>query len=372
MKIELLSSTLRDALSKLHAVVDKKNTRPILSNCLLKAQGSFLELCATDLEVTIKINLEAKIEGNGNFCINSKQFFDVLKELPESMVSLEVNQNENTLKLKCDKIQFTLLILSSEEYPRLDFEANSKPFEIKTKDITNFISKVSHAVSTDETRINLNGIYLQKFTQDTLRAVAIDGHRLAMLDMSYPGIENKSLKEGIIIPKKGIHEVNRLADTCQEDTIEISSDESTICFKVKDYYFLSIRLIAREYPKYSSVIPSKTTFGFKGNKESILHALRRVKLLANEKNNGVKFILSHDKLTLASSHPTLGEASEDLLIEYTGESIEIGFNAKYLMDSLNTIDDEYVNFEFNNELSPVVLKSDNNPSFLGIIMPLKI
>src|SRR5690606_3196743 len=180
MKIAIQSHSLRDAINKVLSVVDKKNSRPILTNCLLKTSGNKLELIATDLEVSAKIILDAKIEGEGSFCINSKNIADILRELPNDELILNVDNN-NLLNLSCKNINYSLLIIASDEFPQLTFQNSSSEFKLKTKQVTHIINKTSHAISTDETRLYLNGIYLQ-LTDSKLRAVAIDGHRLALLD----------------------------------------------------------------------------------------------------------------------------------------------------------------------------------------------
>ncbi|MDA8793528.1 DNA polymerase III subunit beta, partial [Bacteriovoracaceae bacterium] len=331
-----------------------------------------LEIIATDLEVSLKIYLQAKTEGEGDFCISTKQLFEVVKELPNSELSLSIDQNSNQVHLDCENVHFTLLVIGTSEFPRIDFMAHSTEFELAKSEIKKIIQKCSFAISSDETRVNLNGIYLQKFNQNTLRSVAIDGHRLAMIDLSRNDVENQALHGGCIVPKKGISELARLSDSLDENMLKVSLDESNICFRVPDKYHLAIQLIAREYPKYSAVIPPKTAYNFVVDREALLSAVKRVKILANEKNNGIKFHLQSSTCLLSTSHPTHGEAKEDISINYEGDDIEIGFNAKYLIDNLSVLNDGKVTFEFNNELSPVIVKGQEDPEFLGIIMPLKL
>ena len=370
MKLSIQSQTLREAVNKVLSVVDKKNSRPILTNCLLRSVGQKLELIATDLEVSAKIILPAKIEKEGSFCINSKNISDILRELPNDEVVLSVD-NTNLLNLNCKNISYSLLITGADEFPQLSFQNQSTEFKIKTKQIAHIINKTSHAISTDETRLYLNGIYLQ-LTDSKLRSVAIDGHRLALLDTHDFVGENKFLADGVIVPRKGISELKKIAETYPEDDVSISLDDSFMFVNAKNEYYLSIRLIAREYPKYQTVIPAKTTNRFHIDKNAILNAVKRIKILSNEKTNGVKLNIQSGELVISTNHPALGHATETLPIHYEGKSTEIGFNAKYLIESLSVLNDTDVTFEFNNELSPVVIKADDIPDFLGIIMPLKL
>lgn len=371
MKISINSNVLRDGLNKVLTVIDKKNARPILTNCLINAENGRLELIATDLEVTAKVILDSEISEGGSFCINTKNFHDILRELPEAPLEMDIDQDKNVLELNCQKINYSLLITSSEEYPQVNFENSGKPFQLNSKDLSRIIAKTSHAISTDETRINLNGIYAQQL-DGKLRTVAIDGHRLALLDVHNFNSENQSLMDGVIIPRKGITEIKKIADAYPEADLTVSLDESFLYLSANDQYFLSVRLIAREYPKYQTVIPSKTSYSMIVDRNALLNAVKRIKILSNEKTNGIKFGLSNNQLTISANHPSLGHAKETIPVEYEGEEMEIGFNAKYVIESLMVMDVEEVVYEFNNELSPVIARSDSEPDFLGIIMPLKL
>jgi DNA polymerase-3 subunit beta len=346
MKLKIQSNILRDAINKVLSVVDKKNSRPILTNCLIRSQGQKLELIATDLEVSSKIILNANIEVEGSFCINSKNIADILRELPNEDLVLSVDQS-NLLNLSCKNINYSLLVTSADEFPQLNFQNQSSEFRLKTKQIAHIINKTSHAISTDETRLYLNGIYFQ-MTDSKLRSVAIDGHRLALLDTHEFIGENKFLVDGVIIPRKGISELKKISDTYPEEDVAISLDDSFMFVNARNEYYLSIRLIAREYPKYQTVIPSKTTHKFYIDRNAILNAVKRIKILSNEKTNGIKLNIAPGTLTISTNHPALGQANETLAISYEGKATEIGFNAKYLIDSLSVFNETDITFEFNN------------------------
>jgi DNA polymerase-3 subunit beta len=371
MKINIQSQILRDGLNKVLTVIDKKNSRPILTNCLINAFTSHIELIATDLEVMAKIIIPANVTESGSFCINTKNIFDIVRELPDDEMEMDINQESNLLNLTCKKINYSLLITNAEDYPQVNFQSSGEAFNIKAEDLTKIINKTSHSVSTDETRINLNGIYMQKL-DNKLRAVAIDGHRLALLDIHNFESENQSLVDGVIIPKKGISELKKISDANLSTELEISMDDSFMYINSSDNYYLSIRLIAREYPKYQTVIPSKTVNTMTLDRNSLYDAVKRIRILSNEKTNGIKTILTKNQLTISANHPSLGHATEVLPVRYDGDDIEIGFNAKYMLDSLHVLDVNEIIYEFNNELSPVIVRSNEEPDFLGIIMPLKL
>ena len=371
MKINIQSQTFRDGLNKVLTVIDKKNSRPILTNCLINAYENHIELIATDLEVMAKIKIPANVTEKGNFCINTKNIFEIVRELPDAEMVMDINQESNLLNISCKQINYSLLITNAEDYPQVNFQNSGESFNLKSEDVLKIINKTSHSVSTDETRINLNGIFIQKL-DSKLRAVAIDGHRLALLDIHNFDSQNQSLVDGVIIPKKGITELKKIAESDLEANLQISLDDSFMYINSGENYYLSIRLIAREYPKYQTVIPSKTVNSMTIERNALYDAVKRIRILSNEKTNGIKTILTKNQLTISANHPSLGHATEILPVSYEGDDIEIGFNAKYMLDSLHVLDVAEIIYEFNNELSPVIMRSDEEPDFLGIIMPLKL
>ena len=370
MKFNIDSQQFRDAFKKIGSVVDQKISRPILTNCLIKVEKDHIEIIATDLEVAAKVTIKTQIEKNGTLCINTKNLTDILREMPNQQIKVELDQ-ANLLHLKCQNINYSLLVTSADEYPQLNFNLTQNKFKIKSAQVLEIINKTFHAVSTDETRLYLNGIFWQLHDQK-LRAVAIDGHRLALLDVKEFIGESKNLMDGIIIPRKGVTEIKKMAESNPESEITFSVDESFIYAQLGDDYSLSVRLIARDYPKYQTVIPAKTIYSFKIDKNAILTAVKRIKILSNEKTNGIKFLIKDNELTLSTQHPSMGQAEEKLSIDYNGKATDIGFNAKYLLETLQVFPDGEIIIEFNNELSPIVLKSPDLPEFLGIIMPLKL
>lgn len=371
MLVRVPTEQIRDSINKVLSVVDKKNTRPILTYTLVTAKEDSIEFSATDLEVSSKIKISAQVETAGTFCVNAKNLSDILRELPSSILELKIEKEENTLKINCGDIHFSLLIYKNDDFPQLAFGNVDNQFKISSNQILDIIQKTNHAISNDETRVYLNGIFLQEI-DSKLRAVATDGHRLSLIDTELENIHNETLVNGIIIPKKGVTELKRLAESYPENDILISMDDSFIYVQANDQYFLSIRLIAREYPKYQSVIPNKTVYNMQIDRNVLLEAVRRIKIMSNEKSNGIRIKILDKEIEISANHPSLGDAREVIPVKYTGERMEIGFNAKYLVDTLVTIDEGDISLDLNNELSPVVVKSANHPNYVGIIMPLKL
>ena len=371
MKITLHTEDFKACLNKVLSVVDKRNSRPILTYTLIEAIDGQLNVSATDLEVSAKVVVKAQVDNPGRFCVNAKNIFDILKELPGTQITLSLDEDTNTLKLNCGDIHYSLLIYKPDDFPHLVFNQDVNKFKLSSEQLANIINKTSYAVLNDETRLYLNGIYLQEI-DSKLRAVATDGHRLSLLETDLSEDNNETLINGIIIPRKGIFEIKKVSETYPETDIEISVDDTFLYINARGEYFLSIRLIAREYPKYQAVIPNKTTYTMTTDRNSFFDAIRRIKIMSNEKSNGVRVKLADQVMTLTANHPSLGDAMETMAVDYNGKEMEIGFNAKYLIDTLQSFDEGEISLELNNELSPVIIKSNTLPNYLGIIMPLKL
>jgi DNA polymerase-3 subunit beta len=371
MIVKISVADLKEALNKILSVVDKKNTRLILNFIQIQAYDSQIDMTATDLEVSAKITTPCFVEKPGTFCVNARNIFDIVKELPDKELTIELSEESSSLKLTCDNINFTLLIYTSEEFPHLQFATNGNELKLNSNQIIEIINKTSHAISNDETRLFLNGIFLQE-VDGKLRSVATDGYRLSLVETELTNDKIEALVNGIIIPKKGVLELKKIAETYPDKEISISVNESFIYLNANNNYLLAIRLIAKEYLKYQAVIPKKTIFFADIGKTAFLNAVRRIKIMANERSNGLKLILRENEMTIAGNHHSLGEAQERISIHYLGKEFEIGFNAKFLIDTLSIFNDEEIRMEFNNELSPVAIKSTKGQNYLCIIMPLKL
>ncbi len=373
MLAQIQTELLRNDLNKILSVVDKKNARPILSYTLLSAHDSQLEFSATNMEVSAKVVTEANVQKPGTYCVNARNIYDIVRELPNGEITFEMTEGSNYLNLTCNNIRYSLLVYNHEDFPQLNFNKVENEFTLKSEQLLDIINKTSHAISLDETRVYLNGIYMQEI-ENRIRAVATDGHRLSLLETNtnINHDSNSPLMTGIIVPRKGVFELKKIAEAYPQKDLKISVDESFIYVNAQDKYFLSIRLIAREYPKYQAVIPAKTTFSFTTDRNTFADAIKRIKIMSNEKSNGVRIKLRNNGMTISANHPSFGEANEDITGEYSGKEMEIGFNARYLLDALSSLEEGRINLELNNELSPIIIKSESAPNHLGIIMPLKL
>jgi len=371
-KLNINSTQLKNAVAKLIGIVSKKGTRPILSNSLFKFSGNQLEIFSTDLDISSKVILDCNTHGDsGEFCLNTKNIFDILRELPDLELKFEIDQDNKLIKLNAKNIKYSLLMIPSKDYPEISFEHNEEnTITLESDDLKEIILKTSFAMSTDETRMFLNGIYLQNY-EGQLRAVAIDGHRLAMLDRNLK-LESNELVDGVIIPRKGVNELRRMAEINADKKIKLSFSKAFLMATLENEYYISIRLISREYPKYSSVIPNKSKSSVTLNRDELISAIKRVKILSNETTNGIKLFFKENLIELKANNEVYGEGQEQIESNYKGDEISMSLNASYLLDTLSVIDNDSIIFEMNNSRSPLVIKPSNDSNFLGIVMPLRI
>ncbi|MFZ9596240.1 MAG: DNA polymerase III subunit beta [Bdellovibrionia bacterium] len=361
-------SPLLEALQKVESVVEKKNTVPILGNILCILKNQELSLCSTDLEVGIKVSLPVETEVEGKITLSAKHFLEIVKELPEK--KLKLAQKENSwIELVCGKSKFNVVSLPADQYPSLPSFEDKPYFEAKTEALINMIDRTQFAASTDATRYHINGVYFEKLQNSLMRMTATDGHRLSFVDQEV-FLNQPELKTGVIIPRKGLGEFRKFLD---EGVAQVGlAFERGYLFVRSASSYLFIRLIEGEYPDYRPVIPKNTDQILKMNRQELNSALKRVSLLANEKSRGVKFLIQPDSLVISSSNPDMGEAREELDIEYQGNPIEIGFNSKYLLENLGVMKAEKIEFHLKDRLSPGLIREVGQQNHTYVIMPMRI
>lgn len=371
MEFTIASPELHKVLQMVQSIVEKRTTMPILSNVLLSANQDSLRVSATDLEITAALEVPAKVSKKGSTTVNAKVFGDLVKELPEGLVQIKLGDAER-LEITAGATKLKIVGVSADEYPALP----GLGFEVKTRieaqQLLDMIQKTVHAMSSDETRYNLNGLCFEmhqggKKSPGVLRLVATDGHRLALVSRPC----DLELKERIIVPRKGVMEIKKiLEDTSGE--IGIAFEEGFLILQ-NQLAKISIRLIDGEFPDYNQVIPKEAGVVAKVGVKNITQALRRVALLVTDKSKCVRFDFSKGRLRLSSASPELGEASDELDIEYTGKPLSVGFNAKYLADFASALNEENsLSVELHGELGPGRFSIEGDDSFMGIIMPMRL
>ena len=367
MKLAIDREELQRGLARIQSIVERRGTLPILSNALLVAEEEGLRLAATDLEVGLITRLAARIETEGQITLGAKKLYEIARELEEAEVELAIEE-ESRVRVECGPAHFTLLAISPEEYPTIPGPDGVTFLEIEATLLSEMIERTLYATSTDETRYNLNGVYMELADEGRLRFVASDGHRLAMIDKT-PKVPVGFLEQGIIVPRKGVAEIHRLCDET-EGSVEIGLGEGFLIVRRPDL-LLSCRLIDGEFVNYRQVLPGDTRIRLVIERERLLHAVRRIALLTHERSRGLQLVLEGGELELSTANPDLGEAREALPVDYRGDRFETGFNARYLQDALSAMVSKEVSLEFQDELSPALLRPADDPDQLAVVMPMR-
>ena len=375
MNFEIHKREFLKGLTLMQSVAGRRTTLPILSHILLQGEKDSLCLTGTDLETGIREEVVAKIHQGGKASVSAKKIFEIVKELPEEIIHIKKKENQWII-IQCGKSVFNLAGLDPEEFPSLPTYSDESFSEVSTHLIREMIEKTVFAASNEESRYHLNGILIsqsKKGESEILRMVATDGHRLSLLDRESQMI--RGIEKGIIIPKKGVLEIKKImGDREGAEEIKIYFDQTHGFFKIGKSLMI-IRLIDGEFPEYEQVIPKGNDKKVLIEKEKMYASLRRVSTMASERVEGVKFSVKKNLVELSSSHQDFGDAKEEVEVSYEGPSLEIGFNARYLMDALSVMDVEDVVMELKDEGSPGIIKpqSVTEPSNqICIVMPMRI
>ncbi len=371
MKLSLPRSELQRGLGRLQAIVEKRNSMPILANALFEAtKPNRLELIATDLEVGLRSRHDAEIEADGSITASARKLFEIVRELPEETVHLETTENAY-LNVRCARSRFTLAGTTAEEFPSLPDLAPGEFARLQAAVLATMIERTVYAASSDETRYNLNGVYFQVLEGDgKLRMVATDGHRLALIDrlVSEGG---RGLASGVILPRKAIGELKRLVDEADADEIELGFEGNHAIVR-KDNVTLVMRLIDGEFPNYEQVLPKAPSRRIVVPAEALAQTVRRVSLLSAERSRAVRVEFREGRLIVSSNNPDLGDATEELDVDYGGEETAIGFNARYLLEALTSFRAKEVEIGFEDELSPALVRATEDAESLAVVMPMRL
>jgi DNA polymerase-3 subunit beta len=363
MKFRISKEAFLDGLQKVQHVVSTRTTLPILSNVLLVAREGRLRFTTTDLDVGITGSVEAQIEKEGATTLPAKRLVSIVRELPSSEVEVSVD-SKNHAQIRSGPSFFKIIGLGEAEFPPLpDFEG-AKEFRIPQIALRDGLKKTSYAISTDETRYVLNGIFTS-FRDGKMTLVATDGRRLAMVDtdLEFPA----SHETDVIIPTKAVQELQRLLGDAGEVLVRLS--DSQISFQVGDNLLVS-KLIEGNYPNYRQVIPADSNERIVISREALLETVRRVSLLSSDKSNSVKLVFSENHIEVTANSPDVGEAQESMDVIYQGAPMQIAFNPEFLQAPLRNLDAEEVYLDLIDEMSPGVLRIEG--SFLYVLMPMRV
>lgn len=372
MKLSIDRASLLRSLSHVYSVVERRNTIPILANVLLKAEGDALNLNTTDMDLEINESVAATVTTPGATTAPAQTLHDIVRKMPEnSKVQLELDASGNFMTVEANRSKFRLSCLPVEDFPQLNAQDLPTSFAVPAADLRALIDRTKFAMSTEETRYYLNGIYVHEQESNgvkVLRAVATDGHRLAMHEMPLP--EGASGMPGIIVPRKAVGELRKLIDEAA-DTIQIDLSDNKIRFTF-DHVILTTKLIDGTFPDYQRVIPANNDKVISVDPKTLSSAIDRVSTISDGKSRAIKISLKGRTMTLSANSPEAGSATEDIEISADAPEMEIGFNAKYLMDITTLIEGDGCQLVLDNADSPTIIKDTSDPSALFVLMPLRV
>ena len=372
MEFRIDRDTFAKALQKIQGIVEKRNTMPILSNALLEVNDATLSVTATDLEVGMKSLYPVQVDKPGKITISAKKIFEIIKELPDKEIQFTTKEND-WVEIRCGKSKFTIVGLSSEEFPYFPKIGDQQFVAIESNLLREMIEKTGYAICTDETKYNLNGVYVRVVEEGgrtLLRMVATDGHRLSIAEKEVSGTFAPELQKGVIFPRKGIHELKRLTEEGESNLLLGFMDNSVVVRK--DQTVIVMRLVDGEFPDYTRVVPTNNDKRIRVNREDFLHSLKRMAILSSEKFKGIKCDFNGTLLEISSSNPELGEGRDDLDISYEGPQLTSRFNARYILDVLSVLTDAEVELVLKDEMSPAILQPAGADDFKAIIMPMRL
>ncbi len=372
MKFTIDRAALLRPLGHVQSVVERRNTIPILSNVLLRAGDGRLRLTATDMDMDIVESVECEVAREGSATVPAHTFHDIARKLPDgSEVGVEATGDAGRVEIVAGRSRFELPALSADEFPEMSGGDLPHGFVLSASGARSMIDRTRFAISTEETRYYLNGIFLHATRAENvpvMRAVATDGHRLARVEMPLP--DGADGMPSVIVPRKAVGEVRKLIDDAEGD-ISVSLSDSRMCFAFGDIV-LTTKLIDGTFPDYERVIPTGNDKTLEVNCKSFAEAVDRVATISTEKSRSIKLQLNEGALLLSASSSETGAAREELEVVYKAGAMEIGFNSRYLLDIANQIEGEGAVFELADPASPTVVRDQDDDSSLYVLMPMRV
>jgi len=375
MKLRMGRVELLTGLQRVQGVVEKRNTMPILSNILIEAKPEGVEIVATDLEIGMRGHYKAIVEKPGGVTVSARKLYEIIKELAVGEIEFTSSDN-NWTTIHAGKSQFKIVGLPSTDYPALPTIEREGLIPLAGAGFLELIRKTLFAAGDNDARYILNGLLVTLITSEKktiLRLVGTDGHRLAVAeqDVGKAGAKGAPQEIKAIIPKKAAYEMQRLLEEGGEGEPLIGFTKNLMIFR-KSGLLLTSRLMEGNYPNYQQVIPKESGVKIGVNRSELESALRRVSVLSRDKASAVKVSFVSGQMTLFSSNPDFGEATEELAARYEGQALNTGFNARYLLDVLGVMDGETISLQMDNPLSPCLIQESDSPGFKCVVMPIKI
>ena len=372
MKVSIERSALLKAMSQAQSVVERRNTIPILANVLIEAEGGEISFRATDLDIEVVYKVVGMVERAGATTVGAHTLHEIVRKLPDgAMVELTDDVTSNRLDVVAGRSSFSLATLPREDFPIMANSEYACNFSAKSEILRRLFDKSKFAISTEETRYYLNGVYMHSSDGSNgkvLRCVATDGHRLARIDTELP--DGAETLPGVIVPRKTVGELRKLLDV-DEIKIAVSVSETKIKFATPEM-ILTSKVIDGSFPDYTRVIPQGNTRRLEVDAAEFAQAVDRVSTVSSERSRAVKLTLEDDRLILSVNAPDSGAAEEELVVAYADERLEIGFNAKYLLEIAGQVDRENAVFMFNSSGDPTLMREGNDESAVYVVMPMRV
>ncbi|MFI5322616.1 MAG: DNA polymerase III subunit beta [Thermodesulfobacteriota bacterium] len=366
MKFKTQAEDFSLKLGHVQGISERRATMPILSHVLLKVNKNKIEISATDLETTMSTWSSAEVSNAGSIAVPARKLYEIIKELETGEIEVEEIGN-HWVEIRASSAVFKIAGLPSEDFPIIPELHSDNLFSIESSVLEEMVSKTIFAVSPDELRRNLAGIYFEEAGSKSMRLVATDGHRLSLVEK---GIDSRvKFSKGFVVPKKGVAELRKVLKL--SDKVRIGLGDNFFMAEGEEVILIA-RLIDADFPDYRQVTPEVTKATLTLDRNVFLRALKRVSILSSEKTRSVKFIINPSGMTMISVSPEVGEAKETIPLDYAGEPIELGFNARYLMDVLEVMAQERVQIGLIDELSPAVLRPESDELYLSVIMPMRV
>lgn len=371
MQLTISKKNFLKGLARAQGVADRKSSMPILSNILMEAdaQGA-LRLSATDLYLGVSASVEAKVKSPGTVAVAARTLFDIVKNLPEGEVSLSTETGTG-IEIKCGKVRYKIPTMPGDDFPPLPNPGDAEFAAVEADKLLELVSLTSYSMSSDDTRPHLAGALFEG-SGKVLRVVTTDGHRLTKAEAS---VTEKKLKFEMLVPNKGVQELRRLLEDAKGEkgaTVDVATASGTAFFR-RDGVVLNVKLADEKFPPWAKVIPQQQSRRVVVLRSLLADALKRIALVASDKSGGVRLAVEPGLLKITSENPDVGEGSEELEVDFAGQPVTIGFNAKYVLDVLSALPSDEVALELNGELDPGVIKPANSTiDFIGVIMPMRI
>ena len=371
MKISIEKNSIFKTLSHVQSIVEKKNAIPVLSNILIEAKNNILTLSATDMDVSITETVNCNVIDPGSVTVSAHTLYDIIRKIPEGNEIEFISNDGKRFSIRSGKSKFSLACLPKEDFPIIEVNQLKSELIIDAQVLLNLIDKTKFAISNEETRYFLNGIYFHKKkieNKDFLSLVATDGHRLAKIEYAY--VNDLENLPGVIIPKKTINELCKLLSDCN-NSVKINLDPNKIIFYIDKIVLIS-KLIDGNFPDYERVIPKNNDNVLTIKRNIFCEAIDRVSTIIDDKSPSIKFKLLENLMNMSSIDSESGSATEDIETKYNGPQIDIGFNSKYILEMINHLDDEEVVLQFNDSSSPVIATETSNPDLIYVLMPMRV